>query len=278
MKTVFSNSDLVHTFAQRSQSEGRTSSGGMFFRGDKIYSYGYHYLLGEFIDDETIIINNAGYSTSTGQHISMLISATRQYRQIFTKDAEISLVKYRILEASDKLKTARKPEIYISAIIRDFEVLTDHLKEFKKVNTLKGNEYKEIKKIYSALKKDEGKYLEKLKGIAKKAKEKADKEYKERLDKFFNYKIDYIYSSDLHKEDFLRVSQDGDYVETTQQVRIEKGDAINLYRLIKSGLNVSGQRIGNYRVNGINTHLMIGCHRINLNSVTTVGELLLSKS
>lgn len=275
MKTVFNNSDLVHTFAQRSQEEGRTPSGGMFFRGDKIYSYGYHYLLGKFIDDNTIIINNAGYSTSTGQHISMLISATRQYRQIFTKDTEISLVKYRILEASDKLKTARKPEIYISAIIRDFEVLTDHLKEFKKVNILKSKDYLEIKKIYSALKKDEDKYLEKLKVIAKKEKAKADKEYKERLDKFFNYKIDYIYSSDLHKEDFLRVSKDGTQVETTQQVRIDIDDARNLYRLIRAGKDVAGERIGNYRVNSLNGHLVVGCHRINVKNMHEIGDKIL---
>lgn len=277
MKTVFSNSDLVHTFAQRSQSEGRTSSGGLFFKDDKIYSYGYHYLLGEFIDDKTIIINDAGYSSSTGKHISMLRSATRQYRQLYQTNICIGLVRNRILEASDKLKTARKPEIYVSTIIRDFEVLTDHLKEFKKVNTLKGNEYKEIKKIYSALKKDEGKYLEQAKARGKKEKEKLQKAFQEKLNSFYEYKVNRLFFSDI-KEDYLRVSQDGDYVETTQQVRIEKGDAINLYRLIKSGLNVSGQRIGNYRVNGINTHLMIGCHRINLKSVTTVGELLLSKS
>lgn len=275
MKTVFSNSNLVHTFAQRSQEEGRTPSCGMFFRKDKIYSYGYHYLLGEFIDDNTIIINNAGYSTSTGKHISMLISATRQYRQLFTKDTEISLVKYRIFEASDKLKTARKPEIYISVIIRDFEVLTDHLKEFKKVNILKSKDYLEIKKIYSALKKDEGKYLEKLKSIAKKEKAKADKEYKERLDRFFNYKIDYIYSSDLHKEDFLRVSKDGTQVETTQQVRIDIDDARNLYRLIRAGKDVAGERIGNYRVNSLNGHLVVGCHRINVKNMHEIGDKIL---
>jgi hypothetical protein len=50
MKTVFSNAqDCVHAFAQRQTPQGR--SGNVFFYGDKIYSYGYHYLLAEFIDD-----------------------------------------------------------------------------------------------------------------------------------------------------------------------------------------------------------------------------------
>ena len=112
MKKVFSNSELVHTFAQRSQEEGRTPSGGMFFEGDKIYSYGYHYLLGKFIDEKTIIINDRGYSSSTGKQIGMLRNATRQYRQLFTTDIEVNVVSPRIIEASEKLKNANKPEKY----------------------------------------------------------------------------------------------------------------------------------------------------------------------
>jgi len=270
MKTVFSNSDLVHTFAQRSQSEGRTSNGGMFFRDNKIFSYGHHYLLGEFIDDKTIMINNKGYSSSTGAHISMLISATRQYRQIFTKDTDIKQVKYRIDDNANKLKTARKPEKYITEIIRDFEVLTDHLKEFKKINVLKSDEYKEIKKIYSSLKKDEGKYIELAKERGKKEKEKAIKLFNEKLKKFFNYEIDRIYDNNI-KEDYLRISQDGTQVETTQSVKIDINDARTLYLMIKAGKDIAGERIGSYTVKSLNGHLTVGCHSINVKNMHEVG-------
>lgn len=274
MKKVFSNSELVHTFAQRSQEEGRTPSGGMFFQGDKIYSYGYHYLLGEFIDEKTIIINNKGYSSSTGEHIGLLMNATRQYRQIFTKSTDIDLVKYRIIEASEKLKNARKPDIYVTSIINDFEVLTDYLKEFKKVNIVKSDDYKAIKKIYSALKKDEGKYIEQAKERGKKEKAKAEKVLQENLVKFFNYEINSIRGRDI-KEDFLRVSQDGTQVETTQQVRIDIVDAQNLYRMIKAGKDIAGERISNYRVESLNGHLVVGCHRINVKNMHEVGERIL---
>lgn len=270
MKTVFSNADLVHTFAQRTQNEGRTSAGGLFFKDDKIYSYGYHYLLGEFIDEKTIIINDRGYSSSTGKHIGMVTGATRQYRQIFTSDTDITQVKYRIIEASEKLKNARKPDIYVTSIIKDFEVLTDYLKEFKKVNILKSDDYKAIKKIYSALKKDEGKYLEQAKERGKKEREKALIVFKERLDKFFKYEINSLSSREI-KEDYLRVSKDGTQVETTQQVRIDLEDARNLYRLIKAGKDIAGERIGNYRVNSLNGHLVVGCHRINVKNMHEIG-------
>ena len=77
MKKVFSsNYEVIHTFAQRTHPEGRNSSSSVFFEGDKIYSYGYHYLLGEFLDTNTILINDKGYGNSTSKHISILMGAT----------------------------------------------------------------------------------------------------------------------------------------------------------------------------------------------------------
>jgi len=274
MKKVFSNSDLVHTFAQRTQSEGRTSSGGMFFQDNKIYSYGYHYLLGEFIDDKTIIINDKGYSSSTGHHISLVTGATRQYRQLFTNDIDINIVSSRINENADKLKNARKPEIYVTEIINSFETLEAYLKEFKKVKTIKSDEFKSIKKVYSALKKDEGKYLELAKERGVKEKEQAKKLLAEQLIKFYNFEISRITNRKVD-EDFLRVSQDRTQVETTQGVRIDIEDARTLYRLIKAGKDVAGERIGVYRVSSLNGHLVVGCHRINTKNMKEVGEKIL---
>jgi len=50
MRKVFSNSsDVIHKFVERSQNEGRSAN--CYFEGDKIYSYGRHYLLGEFVNN-----------------------------------------------------------------------------------------------------------------------------------------------------------------------------------------------------------------------------------
>ena len=242
----------------------------MFFRDNMIYSYGHHYLLGEFIDDNTIIIDNRGYSSSTGKHIGMLISATRQYRQLFTTNINIKLVKNRIDEASNKLKTAKKPELYVTPIIRDFEVLTEYLNEFKKEHVLKSDDYKVIKEIYSALKQDEGKYIELAKERGKKELEKAKKLFDEKLVKFFNYEIDRIYDNKI-KEDYLRISLDASQVETTQGVKIDIEDARNLYRMIKAGIDIAGQRIGSYTVKSLNGHLTVGCHRINVKNMHEIG-------
>ena len=92
MKTVFSSHarGVCHAFNQQNQYEGRASR--IFFYGTKIYSYGYHYLLGEFIEPGLILINDKGYSHSTSKHIYHLIDATRDKEQIFTTNSEINLV------------------------------------------------------------------------------------------------------------------------------------------------------------------------------------------
>ena len=81
MKKVFTNSEIVHKFNEQSQYEGNTPNHGMFFYNTKLYSYGHHYLLAEFIDKETILINNKGYSNSTGKHISLVTNATSDKKQ-----------------------------------------------------------------------------------------------------------------------------------------------------------------------------------------------------
>ena len=137
MKKVFQNtSEVVHVFAQQTQSEGRNQSGSIYFRENKIYSYGSHYLLGEFINNDTIIINDFGYSVTTSKHISELINATSQHNQFFTSSIDIKHVQTEINAFLKCLTNARKPEIYISNITKLESNLT------KWVNYCKENKIK----------------------------------------------------------------------------------------------------------------------------------------
>ena len=87
MKTVFNNPhDVIHLFAQQTQSHAKSAN--VFFYNDMIYSYGYHYLLASFIENKkgvkAILINDRGYSVTTGKHINAMMQASRQYRQFYT--------------------------------------------------------------------------------------------------------------------------------------------------------------------------------------------------
>ena len=64
MKKVFTNSEIMHVFNLQEQTHARTTNNNIFMEYNKIYSYGYHYLLAEFIDEKTVFINDRGYSNS----------------------------------------------------------------------------------------------------------------------------------------------------------------------------------------------------------------------
>lgn len=274
MKKVFSNStDVIHVFAQRSQEEGRSSN--VFFYGDRIYSYGYHYLLAEFKDikGETCIwIDDSGYSVTTAKHIREVTQATRQYKQYFATDTSIDLVRGSIRASYALLLKARKPENYIPSIISKFESLINYPLFDKKLKTTE--KFKEIQKIYKSVSRPEllAKAKEAQKAKELKAKKAAEAKLKVDLEKFEKYEIDYI----KNDEDFLRISLDGTRVETSQSVKVAVDDAKLLYTMIKAGRDIKGHRISNYTVISINGHLKIGCHNINMDSVRKVGERILT--
>lgn len=275
MKTVFSNSySVIHIFAQRTQSRGKSSN--VFFENDSIYSYGYHYELARFIEinNETcILIDNRGYSVTTSGHISEITQATRQYKQYFTKDTQLNLVYNQITELNRKLLKARKPELYISDILRLFNSFIEY--PLNNPKAYKNEEmFKEIFRIFKSVSSPE--LLEKAKTAQKqkelKFKRSEQKALKINLKKFENYEINYFRNS----EDFLRISKDFQFVETSQGVKVSVDSAKILYSMIKAKKDIKGHKIDGYTVISINGVLSIGCHKINMESVKKVGEKILS--
>jgi len=280
MRTVLKNtSEVVHTFAQRTQNEGR--SGNVFFEErDFIYSYGHHYLLAQFITDKDIIINDSGYSVSTSKHISAVRYATRQYNQYFVTEIEAGKVFNRMTELLNKLGKARKPENYlyeIENLYTSFTSFQNHIRK-NKIRTSflcskNSKEYKGIVKIYKNTRPENlDTFTEKLKEKAKRAKAKEAKKVKSLLTDFYSYKRN---SFRIGNEDFIRISQDRQSIETSQQVKVPINEAKELYKAIQQGINIKGHRISNYTVNSLNGVLTIGCHRINMESVHRTGKQII---
>tara|TARA_R110000822_G_scaffold80191_1_gene191208 strand:- start:2869 stop:3732 length:864 start_codon:yes stop_codon:yes gene_type:complete len=287
MKKVFnSNSEVIHLFAQRSQSEAMTSNRNVYFEtpynsgkeyGTKLYSYGSHYLLAEFIDNNTVVINDSGYSVSTSKHISIAYGATRQYKQFSKTRIDLDLVYNTVIANKNKLARANKPDLYINPILSLWDSLNEFL-EFSKAKKYKSNsKYKEIKAIVNALNNGSDDFNEKLRlssiRAEKAQKTKDAKELKIKLVKFNAYEVD---SFRIGKEDYLRISKDGQNIETTQRVRVNIESAKMLYKLILANVEIKGHRIDGYTVTSINGTLKIGCHNINMASVNTVGKQILS--
>ena len=256
----------------------------MFFYGNKLYSYGYHYLLAEFLDADNIYIDNRGYSSTTSKHISIVSYGTRQYKQWFSKQCDIGLVYGNVIQNSQSLATARKPHIYIDSIMYLWESLNQFL-EYNRgaVGLTKKNyqpyfdvRYLEMKAIVKSLSSNTEITIAKLKEARAKADKKKKADDKKRLatalKKFNDYKINTFRIGD---EDYLRISQDGDYVQTSQGVDVSMSGAKMLYALIKQGIDIRGRHIDSYTVTSINGVLTIGCHRINMASVKQIGELII---
>lgn len=258
MKTVFCNSEIMHVFAQRTQSNGRTSNGNVFFNGNKIYSYGYHYLLGEFLDDNTILINDKGYSVSTSKHITYLRQAVSQYKRFYTTETDEKYLITKLNSELVKLTKAKKPEIYISSINYLFSKYCE-FQEFKKLPI-----NKELKKIHFTA--NNGANLETYKKLVKAIEEKQKREklkkFKSIYKDFKNYETDRIYKG-LTGFDYLRISKDKQYIETSQEIKIDIQEAQKIAKAIKLGLNIVGQKLKYYTINKFDKNgLVAGCHNI----------------
>lgn len=276
MKKVFSTSDeVIHLFAQQTQKEGRNGSSNVFFEGKKLYSYGYHYLLAEFIDDNTVMIKDSGYSVTTSKHIGEADYATRQYRQFYTTKTDVEQVYNTVIANKNKLATARKPELYIQPILSLWASLNEFIEYKKDKLTKKTSEYKEIKRIVKALEGNVEDYTLKLNQLAvkqAKAKKRKDvKDLKEALVKFNSYETR---TFRIGNEDFLRLSKDGLKVESSQGVSVKVENAKTLYNMILRGIDIKGKSIEHYTVTSINGTLKIGCHSINIKSMHEVGKQL----
>ena len=263
MKRAFNSSvDVIHVYAQREQSDARCSN--VFFEGDLIYSYGRHYLLGEFIDNgKAIVINDTGYSVTTSKHIAQLTQATRQYKQFFTSTCRGVEVVPKMQELFNKLPRARNKAKYINEINNIFSKYVEYL-DYTKRNKRGNIYYKDARKIWKAVNSMD------IDAILKKEKERQDKAKAKKIAKFMNYDVDYLYGMDV---DYVRLSKDRTKVETSQRVRVSIDDARLLYKMIKAGKDIKGHKIDSYTVISVNGVLTIGCHKIK--NFKEIGEQIL---
>ena len=282
MKRVFKNTDeVIHVFAQRTQAEGCNQSRNVFFEGDKIYSYGYHYLLGQFIDDNTILINDRGYSRTTQKHISALSYATNQYRRFYLTEVDVDLVYEQVNDLLKKIEGARKPHTK-QGYINEVSYLAHRMKQyhtFLNMSKIKGdedrtNKYNSILN-YAKIVKDETLLidLEKVLNFTKRETRRFNKaKAQEQIVKFYEGAISYL-NNVPHA--LLRLSKEGDAIETSRGANVPLNEAKILYHRIKAGKCIKGFKIGYYTTIGIKDDIIkIGCHDIKLDEVHKLSHTL----
>ena len=303
MKTIFSsNSDVCHNFATHDQYHGATSNRNLFFDNNKIYSYGYHYLLAtKFLIGETkhIIINDHGYSVSTSKHISILRSATSHYKQFNLTDIELTPVYNKIKEYSLKIPRATKNKnYYINQIGIEYNCFVNfqnYAKKHKNKKTIlnkyiidkRCKEFKEITYIYNNIKNNLSNFQQEIIEINKKIALKKKKQIDIAINKFRIHKTDYCRtgSFDVLRIDSIsekqKTGQLSDYfVRSGQGIKMNIENSLNGIKLIKKYVSytkntkendqsfIRGQKIGIYTIDSfLNNILTIGCHKIKLSEI-----------
>lgn len=72
VKRVFSVEQTIHVWAQRSQTNGENSKGNLYFVGDRLFDYGDHFCLGQFVTNKRgalcCLLNADTFSVTTTYH------------------------------------------------------------------------------------------------------------------------------------------------------------------------------------------------------------------
>lgn len=74
VRRVHSVSQVIHIWAQRTQTNGESGKGNVYFEGDRLFDYGDHFCLGQFVTtpkgELVCFLNSDSYSITTSGHQS----------------------------------------------------------------------------------------------------------------------------------------------------------------------------------------------------------------
>lgn len=286
MRRVLRNHDEVcHVWAQQTQSEGR--AGNIFFDGKSIYSYGHHFEMARFIDNETVFITTRRYSVSTAKHLSLVRRAV-SHKTVFTVPDFTSHqdnVRYFIEQARDHFDKAKRARKYPDwEILSGRETVATTRAYITKFQVQVPDSHVEL---WQALHTDTYLNSEVQTALLAKARaaQAAEREEQKRrreieaqrqaesLTKWISGELDWGRFSEMR----LRVKDDE--VQTTHGASVPIIEARKLYRALKAGVNIEGQQVGYYRVTRVTeSELVIGCHNIPLSEVERIAPEVMSKS
>jgi len=272
MKRVHTPENVAHLFANQLQSEARTQAGNFYFNQSMIFSYGSHFCIARHIDNNTLLFTERNYSNSTAKHIAHVKNASNHLYKIYCYNptgTHLDNFNYWIREAEfniDKLKAARKPEIYI------FELQSIKNKAERYANFFNIEIPLQLKKALEITEKAQIlEYLEQKDAIIKADKLKKEKarkkEHATELKAWRNFEKSSLFLRDGF--DYLRYNKEKQRFETSQRVEIPLALGLKLYDKIKNG--VQFEKVLDYTVKEINkTFIQVGCHKITIKEINTI--------
>lgn len=273
MKTRFkNNSEVAHIWASQTQHEGRGSN--LFFEGTKIYSYGRHFCIANFVRPNVVLFNSAKYSKSTAKHQLKVRSAIPANIKVFTvPQTEIMVnshernLQYYLNTIEGLVEDAKRSIKNTDAQLNVAAVKRERALDYIATFDLRIDETRGLSEAIANYQ-----FPDLSAKIETQREKAANREALQEAKRQEGYKIirEYIPAwlegvapqmilSDL-PEVYLREMVGT--VETSKGAIVPLREAKLLYDMIEAGKDIVGHRIGSYTVISLNGVLTIGCHKI----------------
>jgi len=276
------NSTLSHNWANKIKPTGKGSS--MFYEGDTIYSYGYHFPIAKFItiDENTFVaFNDISYSNSTAKHKRHVSqSIPYNYEVINCIDMNFGFyghennMKYYINKINDNLNKAKKAtknkEYLITSAENSLSELTNYIRLFK-IDIIEHKEtLTELLNFQSFIDKykNSPEFLAWQEKQLVKEKQREQNEIikqAENIVKFREFKVNHVYSLPY---DLLRYNADKNEIETSGGVNIAKDTFLKYYSMFKNNTLQIGEKVEHYQYGGTKENIVfVGCHKFELTEI-----------
>lgn len=284
MKTSFKDiRECIHVFAQFSQDQGK--SGNVFFYGNTLYSYGYHFPLANRITnakgEKAVLLNGRSYSNSTSKHQNWTAQATSHYNQIIsfgmdrnsTTNHEANEQHYirEFDTIANNLSVARRPAGWIEKA----NTLNDQAFEYftffglipsQEYQTAYHNATNPSEEIKTMVKAQQAETLRRKK--ERESEEKKSLELK--ISEWIAGERDY-----LPRMEISILRKIGDQVETSQGIKMTIQQARAIYlQLKRQELKAGSSVLDHYTVISVNGVVKIGCHTFDTEYLLTFGKSL----
>jgi hypothetical protein len=308
-KEVFASGEVSHIWANQQQNYGR-STNSVFFSGDTIYSYGYHFPIATH-HKGIVLFTLDSYSSTTAKHIHNVRSAVSHKDLVYclnpknaSENNHDGNVNYWINNiesiAKNKLPKAKKPQIYFAQIENERTQLNKYLDFFKlklKKEQKKLIEFSNEEEFLDNVKKAAKLQYKKERAIDKKATTIFNKWY----DAWHNNttKTDFAENITSEQQDllrfkerradetWLRVLDKGTTFSLPKTIETSKGIELptdvakryyDFYKRILANGGCNGNcnyKMLDYNVTLINKDfLIIGCHKIPTIEITQIATQL----
>lgn len=302
MKTVFTNTELFHVWANQKQESGRTSKGSIFFEGAVIYSYGRHFPMAAVTDimvnsdysmgspKPALFITNRKYSRTTDKHLWKVRRATTQFTMVYCNDPAEAVRGYHTmnLEAFENQAKAifntitprtRTPWKQYGEIKRVWSAAVTYcqvcglvpakaLKKFKFMHLTLPSELEAKERAYNIRQRE----LEATRMERQAAKLVID------IQEFHEFKRSGVNTNDGLA--YLRFNPIQSEIQTSKGIKVPVDEAHKMYRYVRAAIKKGGCTDCNYSIQGYGVrridqqYIEVGCHTIPMAEVDNVARQL----